>query len=229
MSSAEGDWPWNNLFKTTMSLTFTLSLTWILTHTLTIILTLTSTSTSTLIGTSTSILTLILTEISAQGCQGWGVWPTSCSRYEGTCLGRWTGSNSSKVKCRKRTLHVHVNQILTLNLEFWVVKPRWADQCTFEHDSVRTMLDGTRVRQKHLICHKQNQLSFSNYHGADQWSLHLNVDLPHKWIFTTRLVKTSTNRSVLQRQTKTDSTLLLMPQFRWTILIVTEYKSLDWW
>ena len=50
--------------------------------------------------------------------------------------------------------------------EFWIVKLRWADQCTFEHDSVRTLLDGTRVRQKHLICHKQNQLSFSNYHGS---------------------------------------------------------------
>ena len=56
----------------------------------------------------------------------------------------------------------------------------------------------------------------------------MDLWLPQRW-FTAqvnrvriRLVKTSTNRSALQRQTKTDLTLLLMPQFRWTILIVTE-------
>ena len=43
------------------------------------------------------------------------------------------------------------------NNELAEIAQRWADQCTFDHDSVRTKLDGTGVGQNAYIAYNSRQ------------------------------------------------------------------------
>jgi len=57
------------------------------------------------------------------------------------------------------------------NSELTAISQRWADQCTFGHDSVRTLADSTRVGQNAYYSASSNQLSQSEVMGRASYAV----------------------------------------------------------
>ena len=92
-----------------------------------------------------------------------------------------------------------------------IVFNRWADQCTFEHDNVRTMLDGTRVGQNLYQSFRCWCCRCCCCCCCGQWS---TSDWIRIWMDGPGLDKTLNSLSVLRKLTKMDLMLPSIQLFR---------------